>query len=254
MTILILEDEPLVAEQLMGYVRQLVPHATLVGPLASVQEAWAWFRKHPEPDLILADVQLSDGISIDLLVALKPASPVIFTTAFDQYAIRAFKVNSVDYLLKPIQYDELQTALVKFRDLRQQGGGRLSLEELARFLEGKPVPARYKENFILYSGQQAQRIEEKDIACFIKRDLIFLQTIDQRVLVTEYRSLDEVEELVDPTCYFRVNRQLLVHRRIIGGYKTDLQGKLLLTLKTGVQETPTVSKEKAAVFKRWFET
>lgn len=254
MTILILEDEPLVAEQLMRHVRQLVPHAALAGPLASVQEARVWFEKHPEPDLILADVQLSDGISIDLLVEIKPASPIIFTTAFDQYAIRAFKVNSIDYLLKPIQYEELQNALGKYRDLRQQSGSRLSLEELARFLEGKPVPARYKENFIIHSGPQAQRIEEKDIAGFVKRDLIFLQTLDRRVLVTAYRSLDEVEEVVDPMRYFRVNRQLLIHRRIITGYKTDLQGKLLLALKVDVQEVPAVSKEKAAVFKRWFET
>lgn len=253
MKILILEDEPLVAEQLMGHIRQLAPQATLAGPLASVQEARAWFEKHPEPDLILADVQLSDGISIDLLLELRPASPIIFTTAFDQYAIRAFKVNSIDYLLKPIQYDELHAALAKYRELRQQGGSRLSLEELARFLEGKPGPPRYKENFIIHSGPQAQRIEEREIACFIKRDLIFLQTVDQRLLVTAYRSLDEVEDVVDPARYFRANRQLLVHRRMLTGYKTDLQGKLLLTLKTGIHETPAVSKEKAAAFKRWFE-
>lgn len=253
MKILILEDEPLVAEQLMGHIRQLVPQATLAGPLASLQEARVWFEKHSEPDLILADVQLSDGISIDLLLDLKPASPIIFTTAFDQYAIRAFKVNSIDYLLKPIQYDELQVALAKYRALRQQGGSRLLLEELARFLEGKPGPARYQENVIIHSGSQAQRIEEKDIACFIKRDLIFLQTVDQRLLVTAYRSLDEVEDIVDPARYFRVNRQLLVHRRVLSGYKADLQGRLLITLKIDVQEPPAVSKEKAAAFRRWFE-
>jgi len=253
MNILILEDEPLVAEQLMGHIHQLAPHATLAGPLASVQEARAWFQKHPEPDLIFADVQLSDGISIDLLLDLKPASPIIFTTAYDQYAIRAFKVNSIDYLLKPVQYDDLQAALDKFGELRKQRSSRLSLEELAHFLEGKPVPVRYKENVIIHSGPQAQRIEEKDIACFIKRDLIFLQTLDRRRLVTEYRSLDEVEDVVDPARYFRANRQLLVHRRVISGYKTDLQGKLLLTLKIDVSETPAVSKEKAAAFKRWFE-
>jgi len=253
MKILILEDEPLVAENLVAQVRKLMPQAILEGPIATLREARVWFADHAMPNLILADIQLADGISIDLFLELQSTCPVIFTTAFDQYAIRAFKVNGIDYLLKPVQADELQAALDKFDTLRRQTAELLYFEELAAFLKDKTQSRRYKENFIIHQGATSALVEEKDIAGFVKQDLIFLMQVNGRKLVTGYRSLDEVEALIDPGQYFRANRQFLLNRRVVSGYKTDVQNKLILSVSIDVGEPVTVSKEKAAVFRKWFD-
>lgn len=252
MKILILEDEPLVAENLIGQVAKLMPQAMLEGPVASLRDARAWFAGHAMPDLILADIQLADGISIDLILELRFTCPVIFTTAFDQYAIRAFKVNGIDYLLKPVQLDELQTALDKFTTLQRPAAEPLYFEELASFLKDKTQTRRYRENFVIHQGAASALVREEDIAGFIKQELIFLVQVNGRKFVTAYRSLDEVETIVDPVKYFRINRQCLLHRRVILGYKTDLQSKLTVSVRTDLGEPVMVSKEKAGIFRKWF--
>jgi len=253
MNILILEDEPLVAENLLAQVRKLMPQAVLEGPVVSLRDARAWFGSHAMPDLILADIQLADGISIDLFLELRFTCPVIFTTAFDQYAIRAFKVNGIDYLLKPVQPDELLMALDKFTTLQRQAAGPFYFEELASFLKDKTQSRRYKENFVIQQGATSALIAGRDIAGFVKQDLIFLVQVNGRKLVTGYRSLDEVEAVVDPARYFRANRQCLIHRRMISGYRTDPQNKLLLSVQADWGEPVMVSKEKAGAFRKWFD-
>jgi DNA-binding LytR/AlgR family response regulator len=251
MKILILEDEPLVAEHLIAQVMEMIPQTVLEGPVVSLRDARVWFGSHDLPDLILADIQLADGISIDLFLELKLTCPVIFTTAFDQYAMRAFKVNGIDYLLKPVQPDELQTALDKFNTLQRQAAGPLHFQELASFLKDKTQ--QYKENFVIHQGATSALVEAQDVAGFVKQDLIFLVQSNGRKSVTGYRSLDEVEAIVDPAKYFRANRQVLIHRRMIQAYKTDQQGKLTLSAQLDMGEPVVISKEKAGAFRKWFE-
>lgn len=252
MNILILEDEPLVAEKLILQVKKLRPAWTVLGPVASTREAREWLQDNIMPDLILADIQLSDGISLDLLHELKPGRPVIFTTAFDEYAIRAFKINSVDYLLKPVDPQELEAAFVKFESHQAALQNTADLQALLAFIH-KPSGKAYKEKFLITQGQQTLLVPQANIAYFMKDDLLFLVQAEGGRHVTDYRSLDEIEELVDPTAYFRANRQYLVQRKFVTGFRSDDTGKLSLVLTLPKPPAITVSREKASLFRKWFE-
>lgn len=252
MQVLILEDEPLVAAHLESLVRQLQPGWQLQGPVASMREAEKWLRGHPAPDLILADIQLSDGISLDLFHHLEHACPVIFTTAYDQYAIRAFKINSIDYLLKPVDPEELAAAFRKYALLKEKYTNPVYMNELMQFVQHQQRKQAYKESFTVHYGKNVYVVPLAEIVCFTKQELIYLHQHDGRQWITDFRSLDEVEELVDPEKCYRANRQCIVHKPFLAGYKTDDTGKLNLQLKMGKAPLVTVSKDKAAAFKTWF--
>src|SRR5688572_8021861 len=213
MNVLVLEDEPLVAQKIMGHIKKLRPGWMLHGPIPSTRETRTWLQVNPPPGLIIADIQLSDGISIDLLAGLKHNSPVIFITAFDQYAIRAFKINSIDYILKPVDVNELEAAFEKFE--RQDQFQISNLQALFDYLNKNKNNCAYKENFLITYGQSSQLISQNEIAYFLKEDLVFLVQSNLKRYVTDFRSLDEIEELVDPEVYFRTNRQFLVQRESI---------------------------------------
>jgi two-component system LytT family response regulator len=253
MNLLVLEDEPLVAEKIISHIKSLRSSWTIHGPIPSTRETKDWLQLNPNPDLIVADIQLSDGISIDLLSQLKPASPVIFITAFDEYAIRAFKINSIDYILKPVDVHELDAAFKKFENRQPQFQSSSNLQALLDFLDQKKSKHTFKENFLITQGQHSQLIKQDDIAYFVKEDLVFLVNVDKKQYVTDHRSLDEIEELVDPTIYFRMNRQYLVQRKIIEGFKSNSNGTLTLMFKSQQHPSITVSREKASLFKKWFE-
>ncbi len=252
MNVLILEDEPLVAEKTISLVKNLRPGWTIHGPVPSARETKSWLQKNKAPGLILADIQLSDGISIDMLAQLKVESPVIFITAFNQYAIRAFKINSIDYILKPIDTNELEAAFKKF-EAQQSKSPSVDLKAIAAFLNENKDRITYKENFLITQGQHSQLVMQNDIAFFLKEELVFLATMDGKQYVVDYRSLDEIEEIVDPQIFFRANRQHLVHRQIVRGFKSNSNGTLALTLKGSPQPVITVSREKATTFKKWIE-
>ena len=171
MNVLVLEDEPLVAQKIMGTIKRLRPGWTLDGPIASTRETKAWLQANPAPGLIIADIQLSDGISIDLLAGLKHNSPVIFITAFDQYAIRAFKINSIDYILKPVDINDLDAAFEKFE--RQSQFQISNLQALFDYLNKDKNGRAYKENFLITHGQNSQLIAQDEIAYFLKRNWCF---------------------------------------------------------------------------------
>src|SRR6187200_2010803 len=146
MNVVVLEDEPLVAQKIMEHIKTLRPGWTLHGPIPSVRETKEWLKVNPPPGLIIADIQLSDGISIDLLASFKHTSPVIFITAFDQYAIRAFKINSIDYILKPVDINDLKEAFEKFE--RQNQFQIANLHDLFDYVNKTPSRRVYKENFL----------------------------------------------------------------------------------------------------------
>lgn len=253
MKILVIEDETLVAESLMKQVRQVEPSAELIGPLPTVKASLKWLSENPQPDLILSDIQLADGISLDIFSEYKLHCPVIFTTAYNEYAIRAFKVNSIDYLLKPIDKKELIAAFQKFHLLQSKFNDAVYLQEMKELFTNFNKSKQYKERFAVHMGRSVTLIPVDDIALFLKEELIYLINKEGNRFITDFRSLDEVEELVNPNFFYRVNRQHLVHLPFIESYRSDDTGKLTLKLRGVKTNELIVSKEKAAEFKKWFD-
>ena len=269
MTILLIEDEPLIARQLLKLVRQLEPSATIDGPLSSVQSVVDYLQTprpdrtrliaaRPDrtlPDLIIADIQLADGVSFDAFGQLNLNVPIIFTTAYDEYAIRAFKLNSIDYLLKPIDPDELKAALAKFH--RRQPPGVDFADQFRAFLaqvNGLNQPTAYKRRFTAHHLRQVVSVPQEQIACFFRDELIYLYTAIGQRLMTDYKTLDELDELADPIRFFRANRQYLIALDAVAGYRTHHTGRLEVMLHPPNDRLElTVSKEKAAQFRQWFE-
>ena len=253
MTILMIEDEPLVAVSLARLVKELEPAVDLQGPLATVSASKAWLATHPAPDLILADIQLADGISLDIFAQGKPGCPIIFTTAYNEYAIRAFKVNSIDYLLKPIERKELEQAFRKFHQLQAKFSNDGYLRQLMDLFGNFGQSRRYKERFTVHVGRSVMLVPQAEVACFVKEEIIYLVNHEGRKLITDYRSLDEVEELLNPDAFYRANRQTILHLSCIESFRSDDTGKIQVRVKGVKMDEVVVSKEKAADFRKWFE-
>ena len=253
MTILIIEDEPLVAVSLAKLVMQLEPAAAIQGPVGSVTEARQWLQENKVPDLILSDIQLSDGISLDVFDNNDISCPIIFTTAYNEYAIRAFKLNSIDYLLKPVDKGELEAALKKFHFLQSKFTNAGYLKQITDLFSNFPGVNKFKERFAVHVGRSVTLIPVSEIAMFVKEELIFLINGEGNKYITDFRSLDEVEELVDPAIFYRANRQHLAHLPFIESYRGDDTGKLTLKLRNIKTTDLIVSKEKASDFRKWFD-
>lgn len=252
MNIMILEDEPLVAQSLLKLVKQLEPEANISEPIQSVAEA----RKKLEvqkPDLIISDIQLADGISLDVFTDYNIQCPIIFTTAYNEYAIRAFKVNSIDYLLKPVDKSELKAALDKFHLLQSKFGNEVYLEQIEELFKDFQGSKKHKERFAVHLGRNVILVPAKDAVCFIKEELIYLINSEGKKYITDYRSLDEVEELLDPSAFYRANRQHIVALPYIASMHTDEASKIHVKMKLPACDDILISKEKAASFRRWIE-
>lgn len=246
MTILIIEDEPLVANDLKSAISRLEPTAQVLDVVGSVTLANTWLATHPQPDLILSDIQLSDGVSFEIFEQNTHLTcPIIFTTAYDVYAIRAFKLNSIDYLLKPIDDKELGKALAKYKKLHSAQD---SLQELIDHLTRSP--RAYKERFLSQQRNSLVPVRVEEIAFFQKAELIFIHTVSGEKLLSDQSTLDEVESLVDPARFYRVNRQYLVHLPSVARVKTTHKG-LSVQLKPPHNLELDLSREKASDFKKW---
>jgi two-component system, LytTR family, response regulator len=248
MRILIIEDELLVARDIQHHIARIEPEAEIVGILTSVESSNRWFDGHAMPDLILSDIQLSDGIAFDIFESRNITCPIIFTTAYDDYAIRAFKLNSIDYLLKPVDPVELTRALHKYKLFKpaHQIGDQLS--DLIHKWNSQ-IP-QFKERFLVVHGNSQIPVSSSEIAFFHKEQLIFLHNIQNEKFICEYNALDEVEELVDPKYFFRVNRQYIIHIQAVGKVKSTHKG-LSLSLKPPFMNEIDISREKAVSFKKW---
>ncbi len=251
MNILMIEDEPLVARDLRGLIQKIEPSANVLGPLNSVSSGRQWFAQHPAPDLILSDIQLSDGISFEIFEDLHFQGPIIFTTAYDAYAIRAFKLNSIDYLLKPIDINELETALKKYKSLTVDAARGEQLKVLLSQW-GSPQK-KYKERFLTLHRNTLVPVMVEDIGFFHKEELIYLHTLQQAKLISEHGTLDEIESLINPAQFFRVNRQYLIHIQTVGRIKATHKG-LMVELKPPFNLELEISREKASAFKKWVES
>lgn len=250
MKVLIIEDEPLVAKDLQNRIRNLDASVQVLDIIGSVEQARKWFSANAAPDLILSDIQLSDGISFDIFESMHIQCPVIFTTAYDEYAIRAFKINSIDYLLKPIDEDELKRAFVKYKSL---GTENLVNDQLMTLLKnfGKDEK-KYKTRFLTVQRNSLVPVLEDEIGAFHKEELIYIHTMANDRLLGEHQTLDEVESLLDPAKFYRVNRQYIIHIQTVARIKNTHKG-LSVQLKPPFNIELDISREKATAFKKWME-
>lgn len=249
MKILIIEDEPLAARDLLSLLGKIEPGAQILDSLSSVEESKKWLALHPPPDLILSDIQLSDGISFEIYESFPLPCPIIFTTAYDDYAIRAFKLNSIDYLLKPVDGEELSRAIRKYRSLSTENI--LSEQLKTLMLEWNQTPQRkYKERFLTLHRNTLVPVTQNDIAYFCKEELIYLHTVNNERYISEHHTLDEIESLINPQLFYRVNRQFIIHIQTVGKIRTTHKG-LTVLLKPPFNTALDISREKAAAFRNW---
>jgi two-component system response regulator LytT len=253
MRVLIVEDENLAAKRIRKMVEEHEPDFIIEEITDSIESTVNWLNTHPHPDLILMDIELADGQSFEIFNRVEVKSTIIFTTAYDEFAIRAFKVNSIDYLLKPIDPEELKKSFDKLKRITGTSPSevsRIDVDSIVHALREKNVPA-FKQRFLVKQGQRLIPIDINEIAFFYTEDKIsFIKTFnDQRYIVDH--SLDELEELLNPMEFFRANRQFIVSPRSLEGIHHHFNGKLKINLKPLASEEVYVSRERASDFKKW---
>lgn len=249
MKILIIEDELPAAKRLQRLIRAIDENIDVAGVLGSVEETVNWFQSNPMPDLVFMDVQLEDGNCFEIFEQVNLNTPVIFTTAYDQYALRAFKVNSVDYLLKPVSRESLQTALEKYRTVFEAEFRQKQLRTLIDQL--KPA---FKERFLVRVGEKFRSVPVDTITCFYVREKYnFLLTRDGINYGIDL-TLDRIEQVVDPVRFFRVNRKYIISFSAISEVIAYSGSRLKIVLNNWKDgEDIIVSRERVSEFKRWMD-
>jgi two-component system response regulator LytT len=256
MNILIVEDEDLAVDKLKKTLEKVDEDAQVIGVTGSIHSSVSWLSENPAPDLILMDIELADGQSFEIFDQIKVKSPVIFITSYDEYALRAFKVNSIDYLLKPVQTEDLDAALEKFRELKQTfsvmpDSQTTNIEKLVKELQNQFVPKEYRKRFLVKHVQKLVSVEVDTIAYFYSEERFsFFKTSEDKQFIVDY-NMDELEELLDPKEFFRISRAFIISIRsveLIGDY---FGNRLSLRLKPHLNKETIVSREKVASFKKW---
>lgn len=257
MKVLIIEDEELAVKKLQKTLAGVDTTAEVVGVADSIRSSVSWLQDNPTPDLILMDIELADGQSFEIFDKVDVKSTVIFTTSYDEYALKAFKVNSVDYLLKPIQKEDLQAALDKFKKMKNiygNGSGNaqpLNVDSLVKELQLKLQPREFRKRFLVKHAQKLVSIEVDEIAYFYSDGrLNFFKTNDNKKYVVDY-TMDELEEMLNPEVYFRISRSFYVSIASVDQIHDYFGNRLLLNLKPAVDKEALVSREKVTEFKKW---
>lgn len=251
MNALIIEDEPQAAQRLETLMRKLVPEVTILNKIDSVSKSVEWIRTHPAPDLILMDIQLADGISFMIFDQCEIKSPVIFTTAYDEYALKAFKVNSIDYILKPVDESELGAALKKYRSLSTDARPFLKLNNIEQAIQ--MLTKKYKSRFVIKVGEHLRSIDVSDILFFVSLEkTTFCHTRENRKNVLDF-TLDQLEDILDPNSFFRINRKYIVSAQSIQDMISYTNSRLKLILKNSDDKDVIVARERVQEFKEWLD-
>jgi DNA-binding LytR/AlgR family response regulator len=250
MKVLIFEDETLAAEKLQNTLLELEPSWSVVATLKSNATAVEWLEQNPPPDLIFSDIRLLDGLCFEIFEKVKVKCPVIFTTAYDQYAIRAFAVNSIDYLLKPVEADKLRISIDKLKDIPTPVPTP-DYDELIRLLRS-PQTA-YKTRFMVRLGQKILAIPTEKIAYFFSENkLTYIISQEGKKLPID-QTLDELTELLDPVKFFRANRQFIVTFDAIAEIHPYFKGRIKIILQPKTEEEVVISSDRTPEFKRWLD-
>lgn len=245
MNIVIIEDEHLAYQRMHKLMKEIVPTAEVVAHHDTVHAAKQWFAQNPSPSLVLLDVQLSDGTAFDLLKAVSIDCPIIFTTAYDKYAIDAFATTSIDYLLKPIKKADLESAIRKLKKFEHMFHAGSAFKKEAK--QG----ADYKRRFVIRFGEHIKSLSVDDIAyCYSENKSTYARDHEGRIYPLDH-NLDTLEELLNPVDFFRINRQYIVTLKAISEMKTYSKARVIIKLMPVVKEQPVVSSERAADFKKW---
>lgn len=251
--VLIIEDEKPAAEWLRQLIAKFDSRISVLAVIDSVYGAVEWFRQNPTPDLVFMDIQLADGLSFGIFEQVQVQCPIIFTTAYEEYAIKAFKVNSIDYLLKPVSYDELEVAFQKF------GNQTKSIQPLpvvtAELLNKVQDMLRkqYKTRFVIKVGEHLKSIPVEDILFFYSLEKgTYLCTTDSKNYLVDY-SLDRISEMVDERRFFRINRKYILSNLSIADIVVYSNSRLKIRLKKPDQESIIVSRDKVPAFKEWLD-
>lgn len=247
MRVVIIEDEVLSAKRLAKLVLEILPDSEVVAQLESVHQALTWFDTHEKPDLIFLDIQLNDGTGFDIVRELKDYPHIIFTTAYEQYALDAFKFNSIDYLLKPIDKNELEAAIRKLQEIHQIEED--SYQEKIQAVQQQFMPA-HRERFLVKVGLQFKSISTASVAFFCYKDGISYIHTPQQSLPIDH-TLDHLMEELDPKIFFRVNRQFIININSIKEIHSYFNSRLLLTLSPTSEDDVVVSRERVLKFKVW---
>ncbi|HQW92981.1 MAG TPA: LytTR family DNA-binding domain-containing protein [Ferruginibacter sp.] len=253
MKILIVEDEELAVKKLHKMLLSLEKDIEVLANTDSIAASVEWLKKNETPDLILMDIELLDGQSFEIFNQVDVKSPVIFTTSYDEFALKAFKVNSVDYLLKPIQKEDLAAALDKYKKMfgAAAPAPSINMEMLVKELQQKLQPTAFRKRFLVKNVQKLVSIETDDIAYFYSDGrLNFFKTFDNKKYVVDY-TMDEMEEMLDPERYFRISRSFYVSISSVEQIHDYFGNRLILTLKPAVDKEALVSREKVTEFKKW---
>lgn len=249
MNIIIIEDEKPAARLLQRKVEKLGLQVNQM--LHSVEESIDWFKINVHPDLIFLDIQLSDGLSFEIFENVTINSAVIFTTAYDEYALRAFKLNSIDYLLKPIDEDDLEIAINKFKS-RNIAVPNLSLDfEMIKKMLVNPIDREFKKRFTIKLGQQLKMVTIDEVECFFSENKgTYLHTFDGRNYLID-QTLEQLETELDPKEFYRVSRKFIIPMKAIKEIQLYTNSRLKVILPTYKEDEVIVSREKVTDFKNW---
>lgn len=254
MKVLIIEDEPSAQKELKRLLGKADSSIEVLDFFDSIEDSVEWLAGNPAPDLIFMDIQLSDGLSFEIFRLAEVKSPVIFTTAYDEYAIRAFKVNSVDYLLKPVKQAELENAIQKYRAFHTKTEAPpqvLNMKQIEQLLAtGLP---KYKSRFLAKTGDQIRHIDVEEIAYIKAEDNeVMLITKGNKRFIIEY-TLDQLGGMMDPDRFFRVNRSYLVTIGAIGRISKYFNSRLHLELTPAAEDTVLISRVRVPDFLKWMD-
>jgi len=248
MKIVIVEDEQPAYKRLVKLLKELHPDAEIVAQHDSVTAAKDWFEKNETPSVVFMDIHLADGSAFDLLKSVQIDAPVIFTTAYDQYAIEAFKVSGMGYLLKPIKAEELKDAMTKLEQMKRMFS--INADKQHMLLEALKQP-EYKKRFMIRFGDNIKTVGIDEIAYFFSENKgTFARTFEERTYPVD-NNLDSLEQMLDPELFFRINRQYIISLLSIKEMKTYSKARVLVKLNPEVKEPPLVSSERSAGFKHW---
>ena len=251
MKVIIIEDEKPSARRLQRMLQTINITAEVM--LHSVEESITWFQNNIHPDLIFLDIQLSDGLSFEIFETIEIKSAVIFTTAYDEYALQAFKLNSIDYLLKPIDEDDLATAVKKYKERApQKQAVTLDFNDIKKLLVN-PIDRDYKKRFSVKVGQHLKLINIDEIECFYSENKgTYLHTTDNRNYLID-STLEQLEEALEPQTFFRINRKFYVNIDAIKDMVSYTNSRVQIKLKSYNEQDVIVARERVKDFKEWLE-
>lgn len=254
MKVLIVEDEPVAQMELERLLRKIEPDIEIVDKIDSVEEGIEWFQSQEAPDLVFLDIQLSDGLSFEIFRNVKIGAPVIFTTAFNEYALEAFKLNSIDYLLKPIEPADLEKAIEKYKGMKASFSSNQLDDSIRKVREMLNYERKdYKKRFVSKIGDQYVKIPVEEVAYFqADNNIVYLVSRNGKKNIIEY-TLEELNDMLDPAAFFRLNRSYISHIEGIKKVHKYFNSRLKVDLEPETEDKVLVSRVKVSDFLKWMD-